>query len=43
MSAFNDKPLIFIFSTYLIFACFCFTMFIGTWFFIPETKGAYSI
>lgn len=26
-------------STYLIFGCFCFTMFFFVWFFVPETKG----
>jgi len=27
------------YGTYLIFGSFCFTMFVFTWFFIPETKG----
>lgn len=27
------------FGTYIFFACFCFTMAIFVWFFIPETKG----
>ncbi|EPS27630.1 hypothetical protein PDE_02574 [Penicillium oxalicum 114-2] len=27
------------YGTYLIFACFCFSMFFFVWFFIPETKG----
>ncbi|KAL9621077.1 MAG: hypothetical protein Q9160_004462 [Pyrenula sp. 1 TL-2023] len=27
------------YGTYLIFGCFCFSMFIFTWFTIPETKG----
>lgn len=29
--------------TYIIFACFCFSMFFFVWFFIPETKGRLSI
>ncbi|PGH27535.1 hypothetical protein AJ80_00776 [Polytolypa hystricis UAMH7299] len=27
------------YGTYMIFACFCFSMFFFTWFLIPETKG----
>ncbi|KAL9109407.1 MAG: hypothetical protein Q9227_005914 [Pyrenula ochraceoflavens] len=27
------------YGTYLIFGCFCFSMFVFVWFFIPETKG----
>ncbi|KAJ5763962.1 hypothetical protein N7533_002643 [Penicillium manginii] len=27
------------YGTYIIFSCFCFSMFIFVWFFIPETKG----
>ncbi|OJJ02919.1 hypothetical protein ASPVEDRAFT_53510 [Aspergillus versicolor CBS 583.65] len=27
------------YGTYIIFACFCFSMFVFVWFFIPETKG----
>lgn len=27
------------YGTYIIFACFCFTMFVFVWFFVPETKG----
>ncbi|KAF9882724.1 hypothetical protein FE257_005342 [Aspergillus nanangensis] len=27
------------YGTYIIFSCFCFTMFFFVWFFIPETKG----
>ena len=27
------------YGTYLIFGCFCFSMFFFVWFFIPETKG----
>ncbi|KAJ6079862.1 hypothetical protein N7467_009615 [Penicillium canescens] len=27
------------YGTYLIFACFCFSMCVFVWFFIPETKG----
>jgi len=27
------------YGTYLIFGCFCFSMFPFVWFFIPETKG----
>ncbi|CEJ54477.1 hypothetical protein PMG11_00785 [Penicillium brasilianum] len=27
------------YGTYIIFACFCFSMFFFVWFFIPETKG----
>ncbi|KAK2734994.1 hypothetical protein FQN55_002323 [Onygenales sp. PD_40] len=27
------------YGTYMIFSCFCFSMFVFTWFFIPETKG----
>ncbi|KAJ5550620.1 hypothetical protein N7535_001435 [Penicillium sp. DV-2018c] len=27
------------YGTYIIFACFCFTMSVFVWFFIPETKG----
>lgn len=27
------------YGTYFIFGSFCFSMFIFTWFFIPETKG----
>lgn len=27
------------FRTYLIFGCFCFSMFFFVWFFVPETKG----
>ena len=26
-------------STYFIYGSFCFSMFIFTWFFVPETKG----
>jgi hypothetical protein len=31
------------FRTYLIFACFCFSMCVFVWFFIPETKGGFSL
>ncbi|KAL4961403.1 sugar porter family MFS transporter [Aspergillus stella-maris] len=27
------------YGAYLIFACFCFSMFVFVWFFVPETKG----
>ncbi|KAF7715515.1 MFS-type Sugar/inositol transporter [Penicillium ucsense] len=27
------------YGTYIIFSCFCFSMFVFVWFFIPETKG----
>ncbi|KAL4930651.1 sugar porter family MFS transporter [Aspergillus undulatus] len=27
------------YGAYIIFACFCFSMFIFVWFFVPETKG----
>ncbi|KAL2808726.1 general substrate transporter [Aspergillus granulosus] len=27
------------YGTYLIFSCFCFSMFFFVWFFVPETKG----
>lgn len=27
------------YGTYIFFACFCFTMAVGVWFFVPETKG----
>lgn len=27
------------YGTYILFGCFCFSMFVFTWFFIPETKG----
>jgi hypothetical protein len=29
--------------TYIIFSCFCFSMCIFVWFFIPETKGESSL
>ncbi|KAJ5157473.1 Quinate permease [Penicillium canariense] len=31
------------YGTYIIFACFCFSMFFFVWFFIPETKGEFLI
>ena len=27
------------YGAYVFFACFCFTMAVGVWFFVPETKG----
>ncbi|KAL4760789.1 sugar porter family MFS transporter [Aspergillus foveolatus] len=27
------------YGAYIIFACFCFSMFVFVWFFVPETKG----
>ncbi|KAL4808519.1 general substrate transporter [Aspergillus unguis] len=27
------------YGTYIIFACFCFSMFVFVWFFVPDTKG----
>ncbi|KAI9375396.1 general substrate transporter [Aspergillus egyptiacus] len=27
------------YGAYMIFACFCFSMFVFVWFFVPETKG----
>lgn len=39
MSILDANQLCFNDRTYIIFACFCFSMGVFVWFFIPETKG----